>query len=220
MKIDGIDLLKNKRCLFSKISELNDSHEFRLNLNLTNELHKSPFEEIYSENSNKYGLISFSKNANSILMSAHYSENHTGFFIEINSNLFFKSPDFPPNEIFEEVKYKDKLIEINDDMIHFYANGNSSVFDKAFKEMCITKSSEWISENEYRVIIRIDPKKEPYMDIDPKCVNSIILGCNMKNEEVDRFKEAIQNSDFNKTPVYRAIPDKSSFSFARKQILN
>jgi len=111
------------------------------------------------------GVFCFSKKNKSIPMWSYYSEDHKGICVEYDPLQDKKLCD-----ILLPVNYSDKYVKFNY-LLH----------QSGPKDAITQKSSCWKHEGEYR-LIKID-KADEVVEINPKAITSIILGC--------RFEESL-----------------------------
>lgn len=103
------------------------------------------------------GVFSLSESNRSLLMWAHYADQHRGVVIGYNDDLIveknnIKVPErmvYKPNPIkinYDTIRFDEDEVEINNDSIR-------TIISSLAMKMLITKSDEWLYEKEHRCII-------------------------------------------------------------------
>lgn len=118
-----------------------------------------------------------------------YADNHTGFCIEFNSDLF--EP--------KEVKYERDIPSLDlTNMIKKYFNISEldDTYGMELHEKLFIKSEKWIDENEYRYVMsgHIKNSNRLLKKYKPENVNAIIFGHNMRT---DVKQYIIERTNFN-----------------------
>lgn len=150
-------------------------------VNLTINDHDS-WKTMVNKGANKYlgniGVCCFSKTNENPLLWAHYSAKHTGvclvFDTEKDKNLF---------DNFFSVKYRS-----NYPIINFIRNRDR------FNELVLTKSIDWIYEQEIRAMK--DKGAELY-EFNKNSLVGIIFGCKTPSSEITRIKLLLNNNGYN-----------------------
>lgn len=166
-----------------------------------------------TEIKNTTGVTCFSEVKDSLLMWAHYADNHRGFCVEYNLLDINKKLKFTPIPV------------IYTDEIACFDSINIETLDDDSKKLITTsvslKSPEWSYEREWRIIRDKgacgdkwdDNKKGALLDmIKP---SSIILGCNAKPDFEQKVKEYCQNSRIN---LYKMEKDERQYKLNQKTI--
>ncbi|WP_338562189.1 DUF2971 domain-containing protein [Acinetobacter sp. KS-LM10] len=122
---------------------------------------------------NNVGVISFSENKENLLMWAHYANEHKGMVAGVSyfkdrsifENLF-KATSYISSTMGEEwslfngvpkpVCYRKGMRYRNDKFDYDYSNIAAEGADRILYEVFLQKSDEWIYEQEYRVILRLE----------------------------------------------------------------
>ena len=134
-------------------------------------------------------VLCFTSKADNILMWSHYANNHEGICIEFDKNADFFNGQFnitnisekndPNIGVLREVEYTidrpcyASPIELENDTASWFV-----------------KAKDWAYEEEQRLLLPIDnsqmmpinDKKNPFYNINPNIIRSIILGCKMSAE--------------------------------------
>jgi hypothetical protein len=127
---------------------------------------------------NQIGVSCFSKTNENPLLWAHYSEKHKGICLVFETTL--------DREFFDrtyDVKYRSNYPKIN------------FIRDRArFDELVLTKSIDWIYEQEVRVMKDTGSKTYSF---DPSALIGIIFGCKTAIAEVIRIKDLLVANGYN-----------------------
>jgi hypothetical protein len=156
------------------------------------------------------GICCLSRDPLNLLMWAHYAKNHTGFVVEFSIPQNMECTKEEVSEIIIghlfplKVEYsKEKpVIDSNDD--------NDTNLNKQF----LTKSIDWVYEQEERVIDYIRGSGiHPYKHT--TILKSVIAGLKMTDDDYDTLKSVI--TEFNKktnsnVQLYKAIKTKGQFA--------
>jgi hypothetical protein len=123
----------------------------------------------------RYSICTFSSRNDHPLMFAHYSDDHKGFCIEIESDVVLAVH----REVirFDEVKYKDPYpsIELSPDCLI-----DRELMQEELKPVFFTKASYWGYEAEWRMIRRSAPG---LLQLPKDSITGIIFGCRMPAED-------------------------------------
>lgn len=122
---------------------------------------------------NHIGIISLTENKENLLMWAHYANEHKGLVAGIsyweNKSIFenlFRSTSYFTSIMGEQwslfngqpkpVCYRKGLRYRNDKFDYDYSNISVEGADRILYEIFLQKSEEWIYEQEYRIILRLE----------------------------------------------------------------
>ena len=153
---------------------------------------KSAFKSVIEQ----MGVSCFSESCQSLLMWAHYANNHCGFCVE-----------------YDMVKITLKSFDIK--------NMHKDMF-KLFIKSASSKSKEWNYEKEWRILLPYTVfKKDGWREkegglIDMIPPSSIILGCQATSDFENQVKEYCENSKIN---LYKMEKDEYEYKLNRKPIL-
>ncbi|WP_430474012.1 DUF2971 domain-containing protein [Thalassospira lucentensis] len=137
---------------------------------------RQTFPDFIETNLSKLGAISLSENKENLLMWAHYADEHKGILAGISyhaegeglklfehllpvSHLFSDSlnTDYSPFDGKPKpVSYRKSPRYRNDKFDHDYSNVCVESGDRFLYEVCMQKSDEWIYEQEYRIVLRLE----------------------------------------------------------------
>ena len=149
------------------------------------------------------GLLSLSSVPDNILMWSHYSSNHTGFVVGLDTKSLFENYDF---DYLEPVVYQSQYPTITG------LDETTEQFHKKF----FYKSNLWSYENEWRISKNHIEKR--IIKLDASTINEVIIGCCTNNKLT---KEIIQFSKKHLgfgVKIFKANKDKYDFGLNLKQI--
>jgi hypothetical protein len=177
---------------------------------LSNDKHRSgdfQFQKkIQDINSNAMGMLCLTKNPNKLLMWSHYSCNHTGFVLGIDSeHNWFSNP--PPGRfvgIIKDVVYgstrPEKMVEgANDnfeDLSYLYHKGLDWKYEEEYRYILPLKYCENVSDG---VFVRTFPKD---------LIKSAVFGCRINPEVEKRIRKAFGDSNID---FLRAEPSSVTY---------
>ena len=142
-----------------------------------------------------YRVCSFSTVNDSLLMWAHYSDNHKGFcigynFKEVNDNL---------TELMLPVIYCDDLLEISK---YMFPNSNKSLIMNAITR----KSRAWEYEREWRILI-LAANEEKFQIQRIPVPKSIFLGTRITEENKSRIIEIASEKNMDIYQIHMRIDE-------------
>ncbi|MAB96611.1 MAG: hypothetical protein CMK71_00880 [Pseudomonadaceae bacterium] len=160
------------------------------------------YRRFIDKNLSKVGVISLSATKDNLLMWAHYADEHRGVVVgvaqfDIEQPIFeslFSAEHFATNSlgidsyydgIPRPVSYKKGLRYKNDMFEHDYGSICEEGGDRLLYEIFMQKSDEWVYEQEYRVVLRLEQADRVIVDN----INDI------ENEEV---RDLLRQSKFSK----------------------
>jgi hypothetical protein len=173
------------------------------------ETYQKEHDQIEFEYFDKYfGVLSLSCRWNSVLLWSHYAASHEGFCVGFFEERLRNSL-LPYAAACGYVTYQDKFPEIKPKV---YKDPNDpDIINRRFTET-LTKSSDWIHEEEYRMFINYFPNipdnSGRLIHFSNETIAEIIIG--MKVNPLVR-DEIIEICNSKKITVYQAR--KSSFNF-------
>ncbi len=130
------------------------------------------------------------------LLWSHYANQHKGYCIKFDISLARKSPDFSAWGHLAYTTEKEKCNFFTEDMATIY------------KKLCLSKSSSWSYENEYRIVFLSPGKKM----LGPSAVKAVYIGCRAdlklrKYAENNQGKDGIQFYQMVESPFeYALVP--------------
>lgn len=161
------------------------------------------------------GVVCLSESDESLLMWAHYANNHHGMCVEYDLMEINKQLNFTPVPII----YSNERVCFN--TLNPDTAGNDSF--ALFLRSITSKSEEWSYEHEWRIIRdeaacgdRWDSRKKGAL-LDMICPSSITLGC-AAEEEFER--KVRQYCEDNKIPLNKMRKDKGQYKLNRESILS
>lgn len=149
-------------------------------------------------------ITSFSKNKDSLLMWAHYADEHRGFVVGITPRKERESQLY-------NVTYGDDLIKLQHD-----SNGNLNA-----KEEALTfKSKDWAYENEIRLLsIPSEPNQDNLIHFYTDEISEIILGARMEECEKDKIIKCSKGySALDKLKIFQAKISKTKYKLEFEEI--
>lgn len=188
------------------IVPLEDQGEIKCLWKMTDDLIRMETIKIGKETSligdDIYRVCSFSEANDSLLMWAHYSDNHQGFCLGYN----FKEANDDLTELMLPVIYSDDLLEISK---YMFPNINNSLIMNAITR----KSKAWEYEKEWRIVTlangsgKSQQQKVPV----PKCV---YLGARIGEKERNQIIEIASKKNID---IYQLQIESDKFSlYVRK----
>ena len=175
---------------------------------------------IYDTVNENLGTLCLTEEPGSLLMWAHYADEHKGAVVEFDTSHAFFNRRVGPNDDFRhfrQVTYTRERPAVRlaeSDAIDFF----------------YFKSTEWKYEHEWRLIVplsdcseRIDrtPPARPVclFRVPPECVRSVILGCRMSMMHHYKLSKVLRsNPAYRHVAFERAEPDKRLFKIQRTPI--
>ena len=135
------------------------------------------------------GLFSLSEVPNTILMWSHYSSNHTGFVVGLDTKLPQDNYDF---DYLKPIKYQIEypMISGNDN--------NSDRFEKKF----FCKSELWNYEQEWR--ISKNHIKNRIIKLLPETISCVIIGCYTPEKNVRKIQQIIYKYIGDHVSIFKA----------------
>jgi len=168
-----------KELILDSLKEINSSEYFIHQL-------RNKFEEILNY---EWGILSLTTSKDNLLMWAHYANEHKGFTVEFNeeSDFFHKRED--------KESFFNHLHKVD------YSNYRdlTSLIEKQYANVFLTKSTEWEYEDEYRVFKQLSSANEVkneniYLFNFPKdMIKAIYCGCNMDKVHKEKILNIISN---------------------------
>jgi Protein of unknown function (DUF2971) len=137
----AFDDMRNRRLKIAQLDDLNDPFEFR-SVNLCDPVHAQAFEGseelgivgFLPEMARLNGVLCFSENKVDLLQWAHYADRHKGICLGF---------DVRPEGKFGAVRYVTERVPFPEQLDEYFV-----------WQLLITKSADWICENEWRVFAR------------------------------------------------------------------
>jgi len=214
ISIDKKEIFNSSLSLVKDKRTVREGSPMWLQLNKTISEAVKNLQQSFENMKSSMGIACLSEEYDSLLMWAHYANNHRGIcveydLLEINKQLTFS----PVPMIYSERKnYLTSIDQISTD----------EDTTKVFVESITTKSPEWSYEKEWR-IIRDDvacgsawsPEKRGALlnMISPK---SIILGCMTKSEFAEEVRKYCEDCKIN---LYKMEKDNSLYQLNKVPIL-
>ena len=167
----------------------------------------------------KYGICSLSASKDNILLWSHYTNNHKGVCIGLNTKKIIEFMDQKAKMgiVFDlqDIDYKKEMPKINffESMkqINVHNFKNSDLY-----KLLYTKSKDWNYEKEYRFILYDQTNK--IVSIGNNIISEIILGCRISSDNKKLILD-ICNGYEHKPKVYQAKTSNKKFELEFEQIL-
>jgi hypothetical protein len=191
---DTIDHNKILHCLKNDIDAFQEMHEL------------TEFEAY----NNHYGVLSMSTEWNNILMWSHYGDKHQGICVGFKEKGLFETGNFGTSGA---VKYP-----INREYPIIHPLKGKEI--ERHLEVVLSKSVDWLYENEYRLTkIFLPPnvpsKEERRVKFDPNLISEVTLGLNIDSTSREQI---INICNQNNISVYEAYKVEAKFQIDRKKI--
>ena len=166
------------------------SNDLKKSLNLKESLRLYGNSKAFVANQNKifkgfrkcFGILCMSETHESILMWAHYADNHQGIVYEFDYDLLAFSKTEGDNIHSLKVKYShSRKYELLSYTLQY------EELKEQFSKLLATKAIDWAYEEEVRFMNF--GKGDIGIKFDPKCLKSIIFGIKTKGEEIKKIKK-------------------------------
>jgi len=174
--------------------------------------------KLYELINNAIGVLSLSEKYDSLLMWAHYADQHRGFVLGFDSSSDFFSPIREVGDpicVLEKVKYTKNRPSIK------LSQANS-------QDLFLHKSEEWVYEAEWRYLrylveadsTRMEEGKEiSLFKVPPSCFAQLILGCRMTAAAKEGFKELLRaDASLTHVGVYQTSLDRREYMLRFEKI--
>ncbi len=144
--------------------------------------------------SESYCVCSLTTSNNNWLMWSHYANGHRGVVIGFNTDKFFS------DKLIGKVEYKAFIPKVK----------ISEPYMTRMKHSVLTKPSEYMYENEYRVIFHTEPHGKKHFDVNT--ISEIILGCKISKEHEKKLIQLLNSLSI--TPkIFKCILPQSGQKF-------
>ncbi|MBK7493552.1 MAG: DUF2971 domain-containing protein [Nitrosomonas sp.] len=162
-------------------------------------------------------VLSVTKNYKSLLMWAHYAQNHTG--------CVFKFRCLPEKDrplcVARKVKYQTEYpIRATLEKFIKHLTGQQELDDEnLFEKFAFTKSREWEYEEEWRCIIKLKDHRSgfDYNSIIPEELESVYLGTRIDKNNKKQIINTL-SIQFPQTSIYQADISSQKYELVFKQI--
>jgi len=158
-----------------------------------------------------YITCSFSEDKNNNQMWAQYSNNHSGFIIEYDTNLL----DENTKKAFSKIIYGEKpKINIFDLLMmgHYHDKNIPETFAKDLVLNLLTKSNEWSSQKEWRLI----PYQETERLFKFPYISGIYLGNKISKENENYMINLAKTNNYK---IYKLVKDSVIGEMVYKEIV-
>lgn len=167
------------------------------------------YESQQRQNEEAFGICCLTPVYNDLLMWAHYSDDHKGFCVGINSPLIevmqhhLASFDCTLLDLVE-VRYTEEM-----PCFGFYETMLSDDCDSRLIDLVTTKSIHWCYEQEYRLMYWKHP--DEILFFGKEVIAEVRFGCRADGEEIERLMKAMENVNM-EIPVYKAEKHRTRFA--------
>ncbi len=193
-------IFKEKRLYMAPVKDLNDPFEGELLPIYTSTagdsivLNMGKFNKNARNYLSKYKVLSMAANIRSKAMWAYYASDYKGFAIEFNTQGVMSK--------LNKVIYKPPYIDVVP-----HQPVNVKQLNSYVKNALLYKSMDWSHEGEYRFI-----SEDAYFNFDLTDIESVILGCKVIPENVDKIKKYTSKMNIKVKYVY-TVPIKDTIEF-------
>lgn len=146
----------------------------------------------------------------SILMWSHYTDNHTGVVLELDT----EEPPFSQigNDSILTVMYSER----KPDYAHFdYGNG----FGEEMFRIAATKAIDWAYEKEVRIVVAANALRDRlYLRLTAACIKGVRLGCRASPETQVVVLKTLAQAQFQHVRVARAELHPSQYALTFRDI--
>ena len=160
------------------------------------------------------GVLSLSEKKDDILMWGHYADGHKGYCLEFDRSKLEKWVKLISGKL-ARVVYSDLYPNIRDYM-ELTDEGPGADLDELF---LLRKSSHWRYEEEWRIIVNIDCRKEnpQTLSFPEHILTGVIFGIEMKDEQMKTIRGSLDR--WNEKPkLYRADKSDSQYNVVIREI--
>jgi len=204
---NGINILRHKALKISSLIEWNDPFEFKIGKS-NNKYINEALDKIYDYQKKVYRVICFTSKCNNLIMWSHYSKNHTGILIKIDTSIINVIDNKKLSDFLYEVDYADNMIEIPDN----FADLDEKRKEEILYKHTYRKYTDWQYEGEYRAIIKFDPiEYKRYIDIPTESILEVIIGLNCDLETELNIKDILKNSEYSHIKFKRAFINEKKY---------
>ena len=166
----------------------------------SNDVYEELVREFYQSHLQKLGICSFGGDPRSILMWSHYSNHHTGAWLQFESArdpvIFTRVVPMKYSEGYPVVNW------IND-------------FDEGLQILMERKHVGWKYEHESR--LHIMDAASSYLQFEPEALRGICFGCRSSDQTIKKVRELIAeriNNGSSHPKLYEAKQDDSSYKLS------
>lgn len=159
---------------------------------------KKNFTQVHYEN---FGLCCFTSVMDNLLMWAHYSFNHEGFCVGLDTNKLkeLQLSLIPYGDLLDlvKIKYAYRIPHIN-----FFRSMLSPHYRNDLMKLICTKSKHWRYEKEYRLLFW--GKTNINLFVGHDAIKEIIIGCRCNKKNKNNLLSIVNNTGI-KASIYQAI---------------
>lgn len=155
-------------------------------------------------------VLCLAENKDNILMWSHYADSHTGAVLQLKCNVETDSAWL----MAQQVNYKNNFPNITaDELVELIMELRPEKIEQlALRRFVTTKSIDWKYEKEWRVVSHLVKDGHKYKDWDvlPSEIESVYLGCNIKEENKSSILKCIHNK-YPETQVYQCTKNETEY---------
>jgi hypothetical protein len=202
---DNVELQARRAELIVELENTKDSPERRLRLL---EQYMPGFVSYFEKSIDVVGFVSLTEMANSMLMWAHYANNHTGVCI----GWTVGEQQFPGNSF--EIEYSEDRTEVG---FGEFARADATIDLDILYRILHTKHTNWSYEKEWRfqganVQSRKVLRGGEYFKYDRSAISDIIFGQKCSDQNIDIIRGLV--GDLDPAPQFsRATVSETKFDF-------
>lgn len=162
------------------------------------------FQEKFGE---CFGVVCFAATNEVVPMWAHYASGHEGFAVEFNPG----HPLFSDDEC-GIVHYETKRPQ---------HPSTTTQPEQETRKLAFTKSTQWGSEDEWRLVKAWhdltegqkpwDKKTGRYLDLPPDAVRAVHLGCRVKPQVTDAIEACLKKAEYRDVKLFQMLPDPGDY---------
>lgn len=197
---------------------LNDPFESTTPYELYDYIHDDPdsLEWNCLKTINSLGVVSFSETSRSLLMWAHYADEHNGMCIGFSPEVLSSLP----RENSETTPYAYYPVKVNYDTtrVDLYKLSSRLTYEEIARKVLTTKSDDWIYEKEHRCIVPINWSDSIVLSKDfekDESKESFLERCKYAGAEIVGNEVKIDNCQNYDTPAYLAGRSKEVYFIKR-----
>lgn len=171
--------------------------------------------KFYEKSNKEFGILSLTSKFDNLLMWAHYADSHQGFAVEFKKNHLFFNQNYHKNNFLGTLQVITYSKERPQDYLH----------DLNTQKVYLTKSDDWIYEEEYRMFLPLENATETkretiYLFKFPlDMINAIYCGCNMSSKNVETILQLINSKkELSHIQVYQANLSQKFYALEFNQL--
>jgi Protein of unknown function (DUF2971) len=157
----------------------------------------------------KFGILCLAEAPDSLLMWAHYANNHNGFVIQFDETHEFFAPTLHGEQALELTKVE---YSVQRPVLSYSTINTPSLYYR--------KSPEWSCENEWRLVKLLDTAKRvlPHpefprclFELPPSAVKGVIIGLSVTHEDRLKLFDLLAQPHLQHATVYQTALSKNDY---------